>query len=140
MVRAFPDIHEVGREAPLAHATCVFGYMSLAIILTGILVAIGTGSSCAVFFLVVPSIKKIAVAAHIKHPEVQPVGHFYFSGTLRVSTSLTIPKSPPWKPETSKICHCSSIVSSAGVRISFGFVWHRAYCFFNLQAYHTTLN
>jgi len=50
MVRAFLDIHEVGRETPLAHATCVFGYMSLAIILTGILVVIGTGSSCAVLF------------------------------------------------------------------------------------------
>ena len=50
MVRALPNIHSGSGEAPLAHATRVFGYMSLAIILTGILVVIGTSSSCAVLF------------------------------------------------------------------------------------------
>ena len=61
MVRALPDIHGGIGEAPLAHATRVFGYMSLAIILTG-----KTSSSCAVMFFGRPGYKTITVAAHIK--------------------------------------------------------------------------
>jgi len=55
-------------EAPLAHATRVFGYMSLAIILTG-----ETSSSCAVMFFGRPGYKTITVAAHINHLPRSPI-------------------------------------------------------------------
>ena len=57
----------LGSTVPLAHATCVFGYMSPVIILTDILVVIGTIPSRAVSFFGCPGYKKIIVAAHIKH-------------------------------------------------------------------------